>query len=331
MKIKIEDAKQKLAAAYRSIGADEKYIDWLVELSITQDLTGNFFSGFSESAEGVYKGYDPSLVETTEVNKPSLKVINGNGRLAKLIIKDIFYETARNAHEQGQVLVAFKNTGYHGNMGTIARKFAEVDLICVYSANGGPGGVVAYGGREDIFGTNPIAYAIPTYSDPIVFDAATAVRAYGTIQRARDNGDKLPPNMYMDKDGNYTTDPNTAISMIPFGEYKGYAFNLLLDVLTGAMVGAKSGKLFKDENDVGAILWVIDPAAFGPLEEFKKQTQKLFDDIASSLPADGHDRVIVPGQHANEKMQTQLDSGYIDVDDKVWEKFEKSYLKTPNS
>jgi LDH2 family malate/lactate/ureidoglycolate dehydrogenase len=198
MKVQIDTAKKMIAEIYTCLGVDPAMIDWLVELSLEMDLEGNFFSGFGEVPEVMQKDFSPELHETFDVDKPSLKLINGNGKDARLIMKDLIPKAVIWAREQGQIFMGFKNCGYHENLSTIARKFAEQDIVCMYSSNGGPQGVVPYGGTKDMFGTNPVAYGIPTSDMPIVFDAATATRAYGTIGHARERGEQLPADIYLD-------------------------------------------------------------------------------------------------------------------------------------
>ncbi len=327
MKVKVADVKKMLEEIFAAKGADPEMVAWLTELSLEQDLTGNYFSGFEESPEGIYGDIGSTAKETYEVNKPALKLINGNGHAIKIILKDLMPKAVDWARQQGQVVIGFKNCGYHGAMGTIARKFAEQDIICVYSANGGPATVTPFGGTKELFGTNPLAYGIPASADPIVFDAATSERPFGSIKRAKDLGQPLQENTYYDKSGKFTTNPDEAMSIIPFGEHRGYAINLLLDILTGALVGAKSGSLVADESDLGGMLILIDPAAFGPVEEFKVQTDKIVQDIQSNPRAEGVSEVRVPGFRAKKYHDQQLKDGEIEVEDRIWQKFSVLHKK----
>src|SRR5581483_5257683 len=133
------------------------------------------------------------------------------------------------------------------------------------------------------------------------------------------------------KGGNYTTDPEAAISLIAFGGYKGYAINLLLDVLTGALVGAQTGTLVHEDPDLGGILILVDPAAFGPLEDFKSQTDQLVKDIESDPPAEGFDEVRVPGYRSQRLRQRQLDECMVEVEDRVWNDFVALHKKLSSS
>src|SRR5437762_2864743 len=124
MKVEIEKAKKMLLEVYLAKGASPDMAEWLTELSLEQDLTGNYFSGFDESPEGIYGDIGSETKETYEVDRPAIKLINGNGHAVKIIMKDLLPKAVAWAYDQGQVTIGFKNCGYHGALGTIARKFA---------------------------------------------------------------------------------------------------------------------------------------------------------------------------------------------------------------
>ena len=203
---------------------------------------------------------------------------------------------------------------YHGTLGIYARKIAEQDLLAIVSANGGPQGVVPHGGRKDVFGTNPIAYGVPTETEPIVFDAATAKYAYGTIRQAKaDSGLKLEPETYLDAEGCFTTDPHRAVALVPFGEYKGYAINMLLEIMTGTLLRGKSGPAQTNENELGNFFIALDPSKFTDLEKFKAEVSKLAEEVRQVPPIDAKKPVRVPGDNAHRHRKETLTSGYVEI------------------
>lgn len=323
MKVKVS----KMTAKYKEVlalsGASQKDIDAITTLRIEQDLHDNYFSGLSE-IKGAFKELKASIDKqhTLEVDKPALKLANCNGRAAGLVSMDLLPTLCDMAREQGIAIIGYYNGGYQNMPEVFVRLIAAQGLVGLLSGNGGPQSVVPYGGKKDILGTNPLAYGIPTNGLPIVFDAATAKYPWGSIRIAQERGEQLPERSYLDKDGNWTTDPNVATSIVPFGEHRGYAINLLLDVLTGAMVHAKSGLLVKGEQDLGGFLIAIDPAAFGPIEEFTRQTTQLAKDIEAVEPAEGFNEVRVPGYRGERFKQQAVADDMIEIEDLVWRQFE---------
>ena len=69
--------------------------------------------------------------------------------------------------------------------------------------------VAPYGGREPIFGTNPIAFAWPRPGKPpVVVDMATSAMAQGEIQIAARERRFVPLGTGLDCDGRPSTDPS---------------------------------------------------------------------------------------------------------------------------
>lgn len=211
------------------------------------------------------------------------------------------------------------------------RRMAAKDCIALIFENGGPQGVVPFGGKKDVTGTNPIAYGIPTNKYPIVFDGSTAMHAWGRIKQAKEKGEKLPDG-YIDKDGNQTTDPDLVAAILPFGGFKGYAFNLLVDVLSGALVKGKSGldQPLDSQRYIGTLIIVIDPESFGDIKEFKNSTTKLVQDILAVPPMDSNNPVKVPGIRGSERLERFTKEGEVEIEDEDWERFSKAFEEIKN-
>jgi ureidoglycolate dehydrogenase (NAD+) len=328
MKISVSEMTKKYKAVLATSGANQADIDAMATLYLEQDLHNNYFSGLWE-VEGVIKELKASTgkCHIIEVDKPSLKLINCNGRAMGLVSLELVNVLCEMAKQQGIAIIGLYNGGYQSMPEVFARRIAAQGLVGLLASTGGPQSVVPFGGKKDIFGTNPMAYGIPTNDLPIVFDAATAKYPYGSIRRTRELGTRLPKRSYLDAEGNWTTDPAKATAIVPFGEHRGYAINLLIEVMAGALVRAKSGLLQEDEMDMGAFLIAIDPAAFGPLDEFKAQTTKLAQDIEAVEPAEGYNEVRVPGYKGERYKQKVVAEDSIGIADDIWQKFEATYNK----
>ena len=103
--------------------------------------------------------------------------------------------------------------------------------------------VVPFGGRAPTIGTNPHSWAFPTtdlVGFPVVMDWATSAVASGRVQQCAREGKQLPPEVALDSDGRYTTDPAQVVALVPFGGkiagHKGYGLGLL-DELYAAYIG----------------------------------------------------------------------------------------------
>jgi LDH2 family malate/lactate/ureidoglycolate dehydrogenase len=218
MRVKLEKAKAMLHEALATTGADPKDIETMVFMQLEQDLHQNFFSGLGQidhAVEALQKSIGKK--HSIELDMPALKLVNGNGRSARLVGMEVIPMLCDMAKSQGVAIIGIYNAGYHGMLEPYSRAIAEQGLIGIVSASGGPQGVVPFGGRKDILGTNPLSYGIPTNGLPIVFDAATSQYPYFSMHAAKERGQTLPERSYLDADGNWTTDPNKSVAIIAFG------------------------------------------------------------------------------------------------------------------
>ncbi|MEI9914066.1 MAG: Ldh family oxidoreductase [Candidatus Saccharibacteria bacterium] len=328
MKVKIGEVKEKVAKYLSTSGLNETDTKTLTDLIVEQELVGNQFSAVGE-LPGKHARLIENIDDVTEeviITKPSAKLIKGNGRLAPIITSDYLDEVIASAKQQGIYALGIYDSTYNDFFDVFCRRATEKDCIIIIAENGGPQGVTPFGGKTDVTGTNPIAYGIPTNNYPIVFDAATAMHAYGLIRQAKEKGIKLPDNAYVDQGGNVTTDPEVAYAVLPFGGFKGFGINLLIDVLSGSLVRGKSGldQPLDSQRYIGTFIIVIDPAAFGEIEDFKQSTTKLAEDILAVEPLNPNEPVRVPGFRGAKRKEMFEKEGVIEIEDVEWEKFSKA-------
>jgi len=328
MKIKITDLRDQVFKYLTDNGLGEKDAETFTGLVIDQELIGNRFSAVGKLAGKHQRLIDGAKGAKEEVvsQKNAMKLFKGNGRPAALITADHLKVAIKSAKEQGIFAFGIYDSTYNEFFDVFCRRIAAEDCIGIIVENGGPQGVTPFGGKSDVTGTNPIAYGIPTHKHPIIFDAATAMHAYGLIGQAKEKGEKLPDNAYVDKNGNITTDPNVAHAVLPFGGFKGYAINLLIDVLSGSLVRGKSGLDMPVDSQryIGTLVIIIDPTSFGELSDFKDSTTKLARDIKAVEPIDSSEPVRVPGDRGSERKAKFEAEGVVEIDDAEWQKFRQN-------
>ena len=124
-----------------------------------------------------------------------------------------------------------------------------------------------------MFGTNPIAFAVPLPGrEPAVVDLALSKVARGNIVAAKQKGEAIPEGWALDPDGKPTTDAGAALAgtMVAMGDAKGAALAFMVEVLAAALVGAHfatEASSFLDDKGgpprTGQLILAIDPAGFG--------------------------------------------------------------------
>ena len=144
------------------------------------------------------------------------------------------------AAANGIAAAAVFNSHHCGQAGYHVERLAERGCIAFLFANT-PKAMAPWGGREPLFGTNPIAFGAPLPDrEPLVIDLSLSKVARGKVLAARNRGEPIPEGWALDPQGQPTTDPQDALdgTMVPMGDAKGAALALMVEILSAAMTGA---------------------------------------------------------------------------------------------
>ncbi len=164
--------------------------------------------------------------------------------------------------------------------------------------------VAPFGGLRALYTPNPLAAGIPTEGEPIIIDISMSNTANGYVARYFKDGERMPGPWMLDNQGNPSDDPAVMLAADPPGTilplggmdlgYKGFALGLLVETLTSALGGHGRAD---PPGPWGAsvFLQVIDPAAFGGLESFTRQTQWLAEASRANPVKPGNPPVRLPG------------------------------------
>jgi ureidoglycolate dehydrogenase (NAD+) len=183
-----------------------------------------------------------------------------------------------------------------------------------------------WGGTEPVNGTNPISIAIPAgQSNPIVLDFATTAVAQGHVRTFLLEGKPIPEGWLIDRRGNPVSGSSLNLqnidefwdnggSLLPFGSYKGYGFNLVTGILGGALNLTGTGTRGKGQ---GVTVVAIDVQAFVPLRSFRKEIDLLIKEIKSTPVRPGFKEVLLPGELEYRAMSQRKTEG-IPIDDTSW-------------
>jgi LDH2 family malate/lactate/ureidoglycolate dehydrogenase len=239
---------------------------------------------------------------------------NGWGQVASQRAVELVVGKARDF---GSAWVGVRNSNHYGTAAYWTSRIASEGMIGISSTNASP--VMApFGSRRASLGTNPISIAVPSGSSaPVVLDMATSIQARGKIILADKNGESIPEGWAITKDGRPTTDPREALegSMLPAAGPKGSGLAIMLDVLTGVLTGARFGlgvpRMYEDSEpqQLGHIFAAINTEVMMPLDEFIARMSEKERETRESPPAEGFDRVLMPGDVELEKGEAHRSSG----------------------
>ncbi len=172
------------------------------------------------------------------------------------------------AAKAGAAVAAVHRSHHFGQAGYHVERLAGRGLVGLVFGNS-PKAIAPWGGREGVFGTNPIAFAAPRREGaPLLIDLSLSKVARGKVMVAAKRGEPIPEGWALDADGRPTTDAAAAMAgtMLPMGDAKGAALVMMVEILAAALTGANFGfeasSFFDAEGPapgVGQTLLAIDP------------------------------------------------------------------------
>lgn len=226
------------------------------------------------------------------------------------------------ASKNGLGLVAVTNSHHFGVAGHYVEAAARAGYVSLLFGNT-PAAMPMVGGTKAIFGTNPLAAAFPTSSDPLVIDMSLSAVARGKLLVAAKNGQAIPEGWALTADGKSTTDPQEGLKglMLPLGGDKGALLALIVELLVVGLSGSRfsyeADSFFDPKGNrprIGQLILTIDPGLAGA-SIFASRIQ----DFLQVLSADAGTRL--PGQRRFQQRATGFISG-VTVSDVVVEEIQ---------
>lgn len=340
MRVTREKLHTLMATKLHRAGLSKKHADMVADVLTYSDERGLHSHGAMRVeyyAERIAKGGTNTNPKFHfEKTGPSTGVYdgdNGSGHVTAILA---MREAIAMAKENGAGIIGIKRLGHSGDLSYYVRMAADEGLIGLSMCQSDPM-VVPFGGTEKYYGTNPIGFAAPGEGDDlIVFDMGTTVGVWGRILHARSKNEPIPEGWAVDANGEGTTDPFKVNALLPIAGAKGYGLGMMIDILSGVLVGVPSGKhvssMYHDLSagrELGQLHIVIDPSRFIPLAAFKAAISNTIKEINAMPPAPGFDKVLVPGQSSARRVKAYRENG-IEIVDDIYEYLESDVIHNNN-
>ena len=265
-----------------------------------------------------------------EVVKDADGVVLMDGRtgFGQVVGREATTVAIQRGREHGIACVGLRNAHHLGRIGAYGEMCAEANMVSIHFVNvvGHEPVVVPFGGAEPRLQTNPFCAVVPQQGEPaIVLDMATSFIAFGKVKVAYNAGKTVRDGALVDHEGLPTNDPRVMFSqpggsLQPFGLYKGFGLGLICELLGGGLVGEWT---MQPEHDrVGTVvnhmlMMVLNPDVFGGTARFQHEVTAMVEFMHSTKPAQGNDRVRIPGELECETMAERSAQG-IPVDERTW-------------
>jgi L-2-hydroxycarboxylate dehydrogenase (NAD+) len=322
MKITVTRLRELTRDALRHYGYSEPEVSLMSDVLLYAQLRNNTQGIAKLVGQGLPK--DPEAGEMQVVKETKLSALldgsHNPGIVVMMRAVDMTLEKARNTGFG--VVGTFNTHSSTGAIGYYARKIANTGFIGVASS-GSPMTVSMHGSFEPIFGTNPLAFGIPSDSDPVVFDMATsAISWYGLVE-ASAAGNSIPDDVAYDAEGNPTTDPDLAMegAIRPFDRGpKGTGLSMIVEVLTGPLVGAAFVGI---GDDWGNLVVALDPGLLVSPDKFRRDVSQLVERMKKAERLPRVTELVVPGERGDVLSRQRLDADEIGVDDNLLRELER--------
>lgn len=198
------------------------------------------------------------------------------------------------AERHGMALVGLTNSWVSGRSAYYVERIARAGLVAFHTASSSRA-VAPPGGLRPILGTNPIAFALPTARDVVIFDMGTSAFMHTELMLRQRLGQPLPEGVAIDAAGKPTRDPVAARqgAMLPFGGYKGFGLGLMVQAL-----GVLAGSALDADKDNGYLFIALKPDLLRPLDAFRRELTELIDRVKAVPRQPGIDEIRIPSEHA---------------------------------
>ena len=311
-------------AAFEKLGVPSAEAQIGADALVAADLRGVDTHGVIRFSPQAW--YVKWLSEGSMTARPNIRIISESASTALIdgdrgmgmVIGHRAMELAvAKAKQSGIGMVGVRNSRHYGMSAYYAMQALPHDMIGIAMTNASRQVVPTFG-REARFGTNPMCFAVPADKElPFVLDMATTTAAAGKLELAARMEKAIPLGWALNENAQATDDPRVAQKarrLLPLGgsrdsgSHKGYGLAIVVEILCGVLTGTLTA-LNADQDPRGHFFGAIRIDAFRPLAEFKQDMDRLIQELKSTPPIAGQDRVYVAGEIEFETAEERTERG----------------------
>ena len=329
---------------FETMGVSSEDARITTDVLVQANLRGIDSHGVARLARYVNGLRDGVMVAQPEekvlVETPTTVTLDAGAGLGQPVAHRAMSKAIEKAQEYGSGFATVRNSNHYGIAGYYAMMALEQDMIGISTTNAAVLVVPTFG-RDAMYGTNPIALAVPAGEErPFVMDMATSTVPRGKLEVYSRQEKPLPMGWATDERGIATTDAAQVLDnltqragggLLPLGGageefsgHKGYGMGLLVEILSAVLPGAAFLTSVYPKDAGGKPLpanlghffgaWRLD--AFRPPEGFKDDMDQLIRELKGGSRAEGATRLYVHGEKEFEVADQRAEQG-IPLETKV--------------
>ena len=311
-------------AAFEKLGVPSAEAQIGADALVAADLRGVDTHGVIRFSPQAW--YVKWLSEGSMTARPNIRIvsesastalIDGDRGMGMVIGHRAMELAVAKAKQSGIGMVGVRNSRHYGMSAYYAMQTLPHDMIGIAMTNASRQVVPTFG-REARFGTNPMCFAVPADKElPFVLDMATTTAAAGKLELAARMEKAIPLGWALNENAQATDDPRVAQKarrLLPLGgsrdsgSHKGYGLAIVVEILCGVLTGTLTA-LNADQDPRGHFFGAIRIDAFRAVDEFKRDMDRLIQELKSTPPIAGQDRVYVAGEIEFETAEERSERG----------------------
>lgn len=271
--------------------------------------------------------------EKVVVETPTTVTLDAGAGLGQPVSHRAMKLAIAKAKEHGCGFATVRNSNHYGIAGYYAMMALKEDMIGISTTNAAVLVVPTFG-RDAMYGTNPIALAVPAGEErPFVMDMATSTVPRGKLEVYHRQEKPLPSGWATDERGVPTTDSGRVLDnflkragggLLPLGGageefsgHKGYGMGLMVEILSAVLPGAAflTAVYPKDADgkplpaNLGHFFGAWRLGAFRPPEDLKADMDRFIRELKGGPLAEGATRIYVHGEKEFETADRRAQDG----------------------
>ncbi|MCA1220024.1 Ldh family oxidoreductase [Streptomyces sp. 8L] len=318
--VAIDDVRALMTTACTRAGVPGRGIDRVIEHYLDGELRG-------KPSHGLAKFAFESQFFSHRIGSPRVKhergamaVVDGRREVGPLSADFAVRLATRKARQLGVGVVGMVNCQRYGILASFSEQIAERGLVGLVANTSRPEATV-HGARTPFLGVNPVSFAFPTSHGTVSADMSTTLAPMGVLWEARRTASPLPTDCFVDEDGAFTNDPDAARAAMVFGEHRGFALSLLIQVLTGSLFGFPMGEDVDSTWSTGYTFIALDPTFAGHGDAHRAANDGLVGSIRQAATREGRS-VRLPGQEGKDRAARARKAGRLPLDEALYQRLQ---------
>lgn len=319
VKIRVSDAREVIAQLFEKLGMMASEAQIMAKVLVETDQRGVMTHGIVAAPRYlrmIRAGEMKANVEYEVVrDNGTIAVWDGKRSAGQVIGYLGMEETIAKARKNGVGIVCIKGANHFGALAYYAQMAQKAGMVGIVLSSA-VATVAPYGGCEKMIGNNPIAVAAPAGKEiPPSLDMAMATVANGKITNMMLQGKtEIPEGWGLDRDGVPTTKMSDFYTVPLMAGYKGWAMDVMVDVLAGVLFGGATGIRAADKcGGPGVFMMALDVDAFNEREKYNEDMDARISELKNSKPAKGSKGITMPGENSTRKLMESEETGYLEI------------------